>query len=53
MKKVRVYLTIGFPTAMWRDVFEVEDDTTEDEIEDIFRDWAMDHVDWGFEELPE
>lgn len=31
--------------------FEVEDDATEQEIREELREWALEHVDWWYEEI--
>ncbi len=51
MRTLKIYLTIGFPGAMHRDEIEVEDDATEEQIEEEVRDWAMNHVEWGWTEV--
>ena len=35
MKKIRMELSIGYPTATVQDEFEVDDDATEEEILEI------------------
>lgn len=47
MKEIKVYLTIGYPTAMHRDMIEVEDDADEEEIDEAIREWAMNYVEYG------
>ena len=35
------------------DVIEVDDDTTDDEINDMQQDWLSNHTDGGWEEIEE
>jgi hypothetical protein len=50
MKRIKVRLSIGFPTAVRKDVIEVEDDATEDDIYDAAEEWAQNYIDVGWEE---
>ena len=48
MAKVRVKLSIGYPSATHTDVIEIDDDLTDKEIGDAVRDWAENYIeiDW-------
>lgn len=48
MKTIHVYLTIGYPTATHEDEIEVQDDATEEEIEQITQEWAQNYVEYGW-----
>ncbi len=48
MKTIHVHLSIGFPTASREDELEVEDDATEDEIEEVVREWANNYIEFGW-----
>ena len=50
MKKIKVWLNTGFAGANYEDEFEVEDDATNEEIEEEARDLAFNRIDWGWSE---
>ena len=50
MRKMKVFLSIGFPGARHEDVLEVEDDATEYDIMAEVREWASNYLDMGYEE---
>lgn len=48
--KVKVWLNVGFgPSTERRDVLDIEDDATPEEIEEAARDWAFNFIEWGHE----
>lgn len=51
MRTIRYYIAMGIQGCEYEDTFEVEDDATDQQIEDAARDAAFDHIDWGFEEV--
>lgn len=40
MKKVHFYLGIGYPSATHEVIIEVDDDCTDDEIQEMYDEWA-------------
>ena len=48
MKTIYCHLSIGYGSR--EDEIEVEDDATEDEIQEAVKDWAMEYVEWGWSE---
>ncbi len=50
MKKIKVGVSIGLSGCKIEDEIEVEDDLSLEEIEVTAREWAMDRLDWWFEE---
>ena len=51
MKKVEFYLGIGYVGSDYKDILEFEDDTTDEEIEECFKDWADNYIDCGWNVL--
>lgn len=51
MKKYRFYLDIGYVGANHQAEIEVEDDCTEEELEDMFQGWMYNYLDAGYEEI--
>lgn len=51
MKTVNFTYGIGF--VRHRDSFEVDDECTEEEIEQMVQDVVMEKLDWGFEVVEE
>jgi hypothetical protein len=50
MRVIKVKLSIGYPTATHSDTIEVEDDATEEEIDDAAQEWAQNYIDIGWSE---
>lgn len=50
MRRIKVSLSIGYPTATRRDVLEVEDGATDEEIQETAEEWANQYIDFGWEE---
>ena len=50
MRKIKYNLSIGFTDASISDEFEVEDDATDEEIEEIAKEYVMGYIDWSWEE---
>lgn len=53
MRKVKFYLGTGFASAAHEEVMEFDDDTTDEEISENFRDWYKEKLDaswWNIEE---
>lgn len=44
MKKVHFYLGIGYPSAKHETIIEVEDDLTDDEIQEMYDEWANNYL---------
>lgn len=51
MRKIKMELSIGHPTAIVEDEFEVDDDATEDEILEHARELAENYIDISYEEI--
>lgn len=51
MKKVEFYLGIGYVGADYKEILEFEDDTTDEEIEECFKDWSDNYIDRGWNVL--
>jgi hypothetical protein len=49
MKTIKWHLSIGYAGTDQEDEFEVEDDATDEEIEEMAKDAAFDCIDWGWE----
>ncbi len=45
-------LSIGFAKCTKTATMEVEDDTTDEQIDEMLRDWVNDTVDAGWSKLP-
>lgn len=53
MRKVKFYLGTGFANVAHEEIMEFEDDTTDEEISEIFHDWYEGYLDaswWDAEE---
>ena len=60
--KLKLHLSIGYPTADQKETIDLErawgitdeewNDMSEDEQEDTAMQWAWDHIDFYYEELP-
>ena len=48
MRTIYLHLDIGFPGASRKDEIEVEDDTTDEEIDLICREWADNYISYGW-----
>jgi hypothetical protein len=46
MRRIYVSLSIGYPSAKHEDVLEVEDDATDESIDEEVRDWAHNYIEW-------
>jgi hypothetical protein len=46
--KIEVYVALNLVGCERRGTIEVDDDATDEEIEEMARDWLWDHIDWGF-----
>jgi len=46
--KIKAILDIGYYTARQEEIFDVDDNATEKEIEELVTDWANEHIyiDW-------
>jgi len=52
MRKFEFYYDSQAPTARpFKEVIEVDDDTTEEEIREMFTDWIFNLIDSGYKEL--
>lgn len=51
MKKVKVWINTGFAGAKHQDVFEFDDDATDDEIDEEVKDWLFNKIEYGWVEL--
>jgi len=52
MKKYEFTLSIGFgPSARRRETFEFDDDITESELDEAWKDWSWNYIDGGFREI--
>lgn len=50
MRKVKIVLSTGFARANYEEILEIEDDITEEEMEEICEDfvWNRISVDWEY-----
>lgn len=53
MKKITVTTHTGFPGCVHVDEIEVEDDATEEEIEEACKEVAFERIEWYYEEEEE
>lgn len=51
MRKIDVSLTIGFSGADRSDTLEVEDDATDEDIEEVVREWAFNFIEFYWKEV--
>ena len=51
MKRYEFTLSIGFAGAVRREVFEYEDDVTEDDLEVDYIEWRNNYLDGGWHEV--
>lgn len=49
MKTIHWYVSIGLAGCRQRDSFEIEENATEEEIEEAIRSIAFDYIEWGQE----
>lgn len=52
MRKIECVLETGYVGGTRKAVIEVEDDATDDEIDEAVRDWALNYVSWGWSDAP-
>ena len=50
MRTINVYLSIGYSNAMHDDTLDVDDNATDDDIDEMVRDWAHNYIEWGWRE---
>jgi hypothetical protein len=50
VRRIKVSLSIGFANATHRDVIEVEDDATEEDIDETIQQWASNYISIGWSE---
>lgn len=50
MKEIKAYLTIGYPAAQRRELIEMEDDATGEEIDEAVKEWAWEYIEYGWRE---
>lgn len=53
MKKIKVRLDIGFPTATRTAIIKIDDDLDEDGIWEVVDEWADKYIDKGYEIIEE
>jgi hypothetical protein len=51
VQKINVTLTIGYPCAKHEDVLEVEDDATDEDINQEVADWANNYIEYYWEKV--
>jgi hypothetical protein len=49
MRKIEAYLSVGLVGCKRNEIFEVEDDATDEEIEEIIKEWVYELVEWGWQ----
>jgi hypothetical protein len=49
--QVRVHLSIGFPTAEHEYVLEVDDEASDEELQQACEEWANDHIEYYWEKV--
>ena len=47
-RKIQLYLTIGFANANWDEEIEVPADATDEEIDEITREWAFNYIEYSW-----
>ena len=52
MRKIYASLGIGISNASQNDELEVDDDATDEEIDEAVRDWANNYIDYGWSDKP-
>lgn len=53
MRKIRVTISIGLVGCKRTETFDVEDDATEEEIEEMAKEAALESLNWNWEEKPQ
>lgn len=53
MRKIKWYLDTGYAGADYEGEFEVEDDATDKEIDEEAREYALEKIEWGWQEEKE
>lgn len=51
MRKIKAYLDTGFAGCRIEEEFEVEDDATQEQIEEEAREAVFNSIDWGWNEV--
>ena len=51
MRKIKAYLDTGFAGCRIEDEFEVENDATQEQIEEEAREAVFNSIDWGWHEV--
>ena len=51
MRKIKAYLDTGFAGCRIEEEFEVEDDATQQQIEEEAREAVFNSIDWGWHEV--
>lgn len=49
--KIKVHLSIGFPTATHTDILEMDDDYTEEDIHREVEEWANNYIEISWDEV--
>jgi hypothetical protein len=53
MRKIKVYLDTGFAGCKHEDIIEVDDDITDEDVDEIARDTAFNWIEWGWYDVEE
>lgn len=53
MRKIKVYVNTGFVNAKHEETFEVEDDTTDEELDEMVEDFLNNCIEYGYYEVDE
>jgi len=53
MRKIKCYCHNGFAGEMKEGIVEIEDNATEEDIEQEFQDWVNNNIDMGWYEIKE
>ena len=51
MVKYKFTLSIGYPTAKRSEIIELDDDMSEEEIEEVWIEWCNNFIDGGWSKL--
>ena len=51
MRKIRAYLNTDLVGCTFEEEFEVDNNASEDEIEEMAKEALFDHIDWGWNEV--
>lgn len=49
--KIRMHLTIGYAVGNHETIEEVDDDISEDELDDMVSEWAHNYIEFGWQKL--